>query len=649
MSQITVVLAHLQQASTHHADYRAHLQTASSTSNIITLVINLTLALLDHNAYRDDLALAQIEEKDIEQQLRDIIGYPYDFTGVNPQLLLAAFKAIDLVQINRVEIVDIILENGYDFLYEGIRGDIIGILNGFLPQNATSSPDYQGVGSDLLAVAVIALRASTCAVGDLICINALAEVAAIPAILDWSREYYISQLADDYGIQLTGATSALLADIHIIWMAVITTAANLKTAIDGWGDPNTGFLRGIANVSSYLNQLRNAATPAAALKAVVADGSLLSIPVSPTHYAPDSMKLFGYLSGWEYAKFARRVIQIDRDIYSATFNGAVANRLWTARNWLPTATTLLRTDWSSISGYSNRGITSIDPVQSLTTNSPYDLIIEYRNRTTVCANPNTLCHENCYVQSVKDQTDDVTDWDWAGSPRTSNYLPFLPKSILTGCVPARRSLAQGIITLWDEIGIYQDYEEVTRLVNLLEHGAALNSPEARQALFQFLHNIYHTTQPPQGVSYEVEYVAAMSSIIFDFDNVSSVDIRTYNFLMNMLTPVAELTNEASNASAYATEPLGVAWEQHDFNLYTTEVQNIISQGANRTFGSTEFNNLLPGSQTQLIDNKQNGTGDGGWVEFYPLNSTITADGINGAPSGVFLMTPAQFNFAQALI
>jgi len=316
---------------------------------------------------------------------------------------------------------------------------------------------------------------------------------------------------------------------------------------------------------------------------------------------------------------------------------------------LPTSNTLLRTDWSQFTDFTDRNIISIDPIHSLIQNSPYDLIQAYRARTTICTSQqaDNLCHDefDCKEQSVIDATDTIASW--AGLPRANNFLPFLPISILTGCVSARRSLAEGTIALWQEIGIYQDYEDATRLVNLLEHGSVLTTADGRQALFQFLHHIYHTTQTTFA-SREVEYVAAMSSIVFDFDNTNQVDVRAYKFLTNILTKVQDLTNEASNALAYATEPLGVPWDQYNPSQYTVQVQNIISQGANRTFGSTEFNTLSVTSQDQLINDKQNGTGSGGWTEFYPLNSTINNSNSGGAPPGVFLMTPTQFNLAQDL-
>jgi hypothetical protein len=185
-------------------------------------------------------------------------------------------------------------------------------------------------------------------------------------------------------------------------------------------------------------------------------------------------------------------------------------------------------------------------------------------------------------------------------------------------------------------------------VNALEHGGSLPNEGARRALFQFLHHIYHTTQTTFA-PHEVEYIAAMSSAILEFDNLGQVDIRTYAYLINMLTPVAELP--VMFAQNYAEESLGAFdWEDYETNLslYNTEVQAIITQGANRTFGSSEFNVLFTTSQDQLINDKQNGTNAGGWVAFYPLNSTINNSNNGGAPFGVFLMTPEQFNIAQNL-
>ncbi|MDZ4763105.1 MAG: hypothetical protein SGI73_01040, partial [Chloroflexota bacterium] len=465
----------------------------------------------------------------------------------------------------------------------------------------------------------------------------------------------ITDLRDIYGIDPTGANdgetlgewfssaSVDLSRITTLQQAVMAATAVLQTEITSWSDTNIGNLRGIPSefISAYLKNLRpppdgTSSSPEAAFRHVVADGGLLPARLAPTKYALDPTKLFGYLYGWDYAKFARRVIQIDWDIYKAISNAGFRPRLWNQQNWLPTSTVLLRTDWNGFQNtFQARGIVSVDPVHSLPVpTSPADIFNEWLlwvengnspgtvgrpecpgSNGDLCPRATSNCHRTGAYNLVHSNR---TALSWAGSPRGSNDLPFFPSSIITGCTPARRSLARGTIALWAEIGIYQDYEEVTRLVNLLEHGDALPDETARQALFQYLHHIYHTTQTILAPR-EVEYVAGMTSIILEYNNSQNQDERTYDFLIKILTPVAQLADVTEYANGYATESLGnFTWTQYDPSLYTTELQYIISQGANRTFGSSEFNNLTTQSQNQLIGDNANGTGVGGWTEFYPL-------------------------------
>jgi len=150
----------------------------------------------------------------------------------------------------------------------------------------------------------------------------------------------IIALSDNYGVDLTGSSETLgewlsdpVSDISLIQsilQAVEATAQDLFNEID-WDDPNIGYLRSpvnLSNVSSYINSLLNATTPAEAFKLVAHDTTNLIVELQSSRYPADALKLFGYLKGWEYAKFARRVIQIDWDIYDAIFQKGVASRFW---------------------------------------------------------------------------------------------------------------------------------------------------------------------------------------------------------------------------------------------------------------------------------------------------------------------------------
>ena len=174
---------------------------------------------------------------------------------------------------------------------------------------------------------------------------------------------------------------------------------------------------------------------------------------------------------------------------------------------------------------------------------------------------------------------------------------------------------------------------------------------------QFLHHVYWTTLETFAPR-NVEYLAAMSSAIFDLNENANADERLYGFLKDMLTPVNELNLSPSGiADAYAYESLGLSnnatWDNFTSSDYDPLIQPILAAGANRTFGSTEFNNLSDASQTQLITAKNNSTG--GWTAYFgeedeyddEENLNITT-GISGAPNGVFLMTPTDFNTAQGL-
>lgn len=473
----------------------------------------------------------------------------------------------------------------------------------------------------------------------------------------------ISDLRDNYGVDLTGSNVTLgvwlsdptsdLSLISTIFQAVQVASQELSTEISGWSDPITGYLRSpvdLANVSNYINSLINSSNPTETFKLVAYDTVNLTIILEPSHYPTNSQKLFGYLKGWDYAGFARRIIQIDWDIYNAIFQAGVASRFWNSQTWLPTSNKLLRTDWSQFAEFSDRGISSIDPVHSLTQDSPYDLITSYRARTTVCTpeQAKALCHDGCYAQEVIDATNNVNNWQWAGTPRTNSYLPFLPKSIMTGCESGRRSLAKGTLTIWSEIGIYQDLEDIARWVNALEHGGIIQGDSQDGInLMQFLHFIYHQTDI---VERDVKYIAAMSSAILEFDNANNVDERAYRFLIQLLTPVSQLPD----GIGFATVVVNIDWEDSSTSQYTTEMQSIVADGAIRTFGSTEINSLQPSNFHTLVQQFLNSSGDGGWVEFISTNNNwpnqgyVATDPQPQAPDGVFLMTINQFNYAQGL-
>lgn len=485
-------------------------------------------------------------------------------------------------------------------------------------------------------------------------LNALLErIDLLPTIIDLQDNYGIKLIGtggESLGVWLSSSGANLLL-IASIFQAVDAAAQSLSVQVASWG---AGYLSGLT-ASAYVESLRTASSAPAAFRLVAFDGVPLAVTLAPSSYAADALKLFGYLDGWNYAKFARRLIQLDHDIYEATYTAAMASRLWNSQNWLPTANALLRTDWTGVSGFANRSITSIDPVQSLAADSPYDLIVAYRARTTPCTSQqaNALCHQNCFVQSVKDQTDGVETWAWAGTPKSNSFLPFLPKSIITGCVPARKSLARATLALWAEIGIYQNLEDIARFVNALEHGSIIqdsdtssNATQARIDLMQFLHFIYYQTTINDR---NVEYLAGMSSAILEFDNArDKVDNRTYIFLENLLKPVSQLPL----GTAFANVVTNINWSSGDTSQYSLRMQNAVAAGAIRTFGSTEINALSASSFHDLVQRHQNQSE--GWVVFISANldwpdvGYNPADSTPQAPAGVFLMTIDQFNYAQGL-
>jgi hypothetical protein len=140
----------------------------------------------------------------------------------------------------------------------------------------------------------------------------------------------------------------------------------------------------------------------------------------------------------------------------------------------------------------------------------------------------------------------------------------------------------------------------------------------------------------------------MTSAILEYDNSRyNVDERTFIFLNNLLTSTDE------HSEGYSTDPLGVDWETYELSLYNVRIRNAISNGAIRTFGSTEFNSKSIENRRILIEFKQQGDG---WVEFYTITESdfprldydpdIPSHTL--APFGVFLMTVNQFNYAQPL-
>jgi hypothetical protein len=246
------------------------------------------------------------------------------------------------------------------------------------------------------------------------------------------------------------------------------------------------------------------------------------VPLAPSSYTADPLKLFGYLNGWEYTKFARRVIQIDHDIYDATFDTAVS-RLWNSQNWLPTANALLRTDWSGIPG-----ITNIDPVYSLTPNSPYELIQSWRNwvdteNPPLCSEPVPLCPDDCYVEEAYTSTGNAVDLAWAGAPRTDGFLPYFPASIITGCQTGRLSLARATQVLLEEVGIFQNVEEIARWINAKEHNIFKEEGDldARQDMLAFIHFTYWR-EPPPGMERKVVFLSGWSVALFQIRAASMI-------------------------------------------------------------------------------------------------------------------------------
>jgi hypothetical protein len=475
----------------------------------------------------------------------------------------------------------------------------------------------------------------------------------------------IADLDASYSITLTGTNETLgvwltnpVADLTLantISQAVEATAQALYTQIDSWDDPNTGYLRSATPdsptdfLTSYLESLLNADSPATAFRIVVDTGSNLLVTLAPTAYSSDPNKLFGYLDGWDYARFARRIIQIDWDIYEAISKANVASRLWNSQNWLPTANALLRTDWSGVSGFADRGVVCVDPVYSLTSpNSPRDIINAWRvwvengnppgtPGRPVCGTNPTLCPVDCYVSQAYTTTSNSTDLNWAGAPRSDDYLPYFPKSIITGCQNGRISLARATFALWAEFDVYQDLTEIAKFVNALEHGTVFPSPndsvdeQARIDLMHFLHYIYRQTQASDR---DVIWLAAMSSAILEVvKRTVLVDDRAHKFLQQLLTPVTELADGA----IFADVNVNIDWDSDDTSQYSDDLLFAVNNGAIRIFGNTEYNNLTAVSQAELDSRGQGASSSNGWAALYV-----------GSGGSVYLMTIEQFNYAQDL-
>ncbi len=492
----------------------------------------------------------------------------------------------------------------------------------------------------------------------------------------------IEVLRDEYGVNLIGPNALALSlwmsnptsDLFLIDQiseAVQIEAMTLSDFVGSW-DLSDGLLRpndGVpTNPSDYLISLQAATTPQSVFKIVSTRNSASFVAIlANSRYQTDTSRLFGFLNGQEYAKFARAIIEIDRDLYDATRNITAASRLWSTRNWLPTSSRLLRTDWSSEIGFTTpSGLTpTIDPTYSLAQNSPRALITSWRTwvantNPPLCSEDHVLCPEtaNCYVEAAYTSTSNASDLEWCGAPRSDYWLPFFPTSILTGCIPARRSFARGTIALWSEFGILESIESIVRWVNTLEHGAYFNEDTAhhraaRIDLMQYLHSVYFRTQPDDRL---VEYIAGMSSAIFEYDNVDKVDHRTYLFLSEILTLPDEYVFQVTGISKFALENYDIDWNTYNTSLYSTRIQNAVAAGATATFGSTEFNNLSDEERRIIIRRYANISE--GWVDYIsgiePAENPASFDpesptAIPDLQGGVFLMTAAQLGFVYTLV
>jgi hypothetical protein len=109
-----------------------------------------------------------------------------------------------------------------------------------------------------------------------------------------------------------------------------------------------------------------------------------------------------------------------------------------------------------------------------------------------------------------------------------------------------------------------------------------------------------------------------------------VNDRTYNFLIDILTPTAALAN--GDWAEFATDPSTLNWASSDPNQYSQRIQDALAGGATRTFGSTEL------SQGQI--DTLHGMGQGS----APTNGYV--EEIIGSGGIVFLMTEDQFIYAR---
>jgi len=104
------------------------------------------------------------------------------------------------------------------------------------------------------------------------------------------------------------------------------------------------------------------------------------------------------------------------------------------------------------------------------------------------------------------------------------------------------------------------------------------------------------------------------------------------FLIEILTPTNLLEN--GQWAEFQSDPSALNWASGDPSQYSTRIQNALSGGATRTFGSAE---VTP-ENLQTIRNRGQGSADtNGYVEE-----------ISGSGGSVFLMTEPQFAFARGL-
>jgi len=699
-------LTHLYAARTALTAYRASLDTANAATQPSAKLTALYAARAHHADYLAALKRGDYVYQDGKGRINTKLGFDFEKTVADSGAdKWAVWQQVEPLPPGDIAAILNMLQAQFDAFIADWRSRIIVEINAILQTNLPDlSPMPDWTGRNFLYIVAARAALETCikasdfraclatspvvefqtawyivqiraVVGNdfdaaLLNVDALTDLyATLTTIQTLKNTYHINPIGADgetLGMWLSSA-SIDLSRIATLEQAVTAAANALRDQITSWSDPDTGYLRGITT-SGALAALQGAANAAAAFQLVVGADWMLPARLAPTKYTPDATKLFGYLYGWDYAKFARQVIRIDWDIYNATFSTAV-DRLWKSGNWLPTSSQLLRIDWSDLSGFSNTSTTSIDPVYSLDNGrSPGDKLNDWKlwvqnSSPQQCSSQRPLCPQNstspCYVKSLYDDVTNPQATFWAGLLRTNGWLPYLPSSVIAGCPDARRGLAQGIVALWNEIGIYQNYEDVTRLINLLEHGNALADDEDRQTMFHVLHYLYWTTQPQGGVTREEEYVAGASSTIFEIEN--GTEVRTYRYLLNMLTPVGEIQGETDYAFQYANDPLGFAWGQFNQTTllgYTDDAKNIVQAGANRTFGSTEFNRIEQADRATLVVQQQQSSGSA-WIAFltpeqnpvldqaYDPSSPSPADLI--APFGVFMVTPSQFDTLQFLL